>query len=56
MANTLIPEYTIRDEVSPNTRIHEYTNKRIHEITNTRNNEYTIRDKVSPNKRIHDIK
>jgi len=46
MTSTRNNEYTIRDEVLPNTRIHEYTN--------TRNNEYTIRDEVSPNTRIHE--
>ena len=28
MTSTRNNEYTIRDEVSPNTRIHEYANKR----------------------------
>ena len=50
MTSTRNNEYTIRDEVSPNTRIHEYTNTRIHEYTNTRINEYTISDKVTPDK------
>jgi hypothetical protein len=35
MTSTRNNEYTIRDEVSPNTRIHEYTNTRIHERTDS---------------------